>query len=136
MSNHSGSRRSLTASPGAKTSGLIRESEVGPYELNTATVSMPTPGVTDKRVSPDVEAPTARTFLAMAGLPIVHVDRRNSPSLPAERVRRRPCRGETYSGDIQSACLLCTAAEALSHLAYAVMRTRLGSSCESHFFIC
>lgn len=76
----------LTASPGATTSGLMRPSWVGPYELNHATVSTsaypflpsvtppPTPVVV-KRVSPDDVAPTARAFLPIAGEPIVQTVR-------------------------------------------------------------
>ena len=91
----------LTASPGATTSGLMRPSWVGPYELNAATVSMsaypfvlsivlPSAPVVVKRVSPDDVAPTARAFLPIAGEPIVHTVRPSSmsPSLPAANISR------------------------------------------------
>lgn len=42
--------------------------------------------VADMLESPDVVAPTARTFLAMAGLPTVHEERTRSPLFPAEEM--------------------------------------------------
>ena len=91
----------LTASPGATTSGLMRPSRVGPYELNADTVSTsaypfapsktsPSAPVVVNRVSPDAVAPTARAFLPIAGVPIVHTVRLSlmSPSLPAANISR------------------------------------------------
>ena len=91
----------LTASPGATTSGLMRPSRVGPYELKNATVStsaypfvpsaiLPSAPVVPKRVSPDDVAPTVRAFLQIAGVPIVQTVRPSSmaPSLPAASTSR------------------------------------------------
>lgn len=82
-------------SPGATTSGLIRPSSVGPRELNAATVSRPdvsVPGdmtaVVESCVLPEVDAPTASTFLAMPGLLIVHVARTVSPWFPAAKISK------------------------------------------------
>ena len=45
--------------------------------------------VNEIREAPDIVAPTARTFLAMAGLPIVHVERPiSSPSFPAAKINK------------------------------------------------
>lgn len=90
----------LTASPGATTSGLMRPSRVGPYELNADTVSTsaypfapsknsPSAPVIVKRVSPDDVAPTPRAFLPIAGVAIVHTVRSSmSPSLPAANISK------------------------------------------------
>lgn len=82
-------------SPGATTSGLIRPSSVGPWELKAATVSRPDVSVSgdmiavvERWVLPDVEAPTARTFLAIAGLLIVHDGRTLSPMFPAANISK------------------------------------------------
>lgn len=82
-------------SPGATTSGLIRPSSVGPRELKAATASRPDvsmsgdmTAVAESCVLPEVEAPTARTFLAMAGLLIVHDDRTVSPVFPAANISK------------------------------------------------
>ena len=74
---------------------------MGPYELKNDTVSMsakelceetpsssPTEFVAGNRVSPEEDDPTASTFLAMAGLPIVHVVLSRSPSFPAAKINR------------------------------------------------
>lgn len=90
---------SLTMSPGAITSGLIRPSSDKPRALKYATVSMsvtrfvpsvmsPSEPVRVMRVPPEVLAPTARTFFVSAGLPIVQVSRSKSPSLPAANISR------------------------------------------------
>lgn len=88
-----------TPSPGATSSGLIRLSVEGPWELKNETVSMseavpptvnstPSALVVVNRVSPEDDAPTARTFLPMAGLPTVHAVVFSSPALPAAKISR------------------------------------------------
>lgn len=62
---------------------------MGPYELKKATVSIVVSfsgkrkAVPEKRVLPATVAPTVRTFLAIPGLIIVHVEREMFPSFPA-----------------------------------------------------
>lgn len=80
--------RLLTASPGATSSGFTLPSNDGPVELKNATVSISELPLAERRVLPDVEAPTARTFFAMAGLFIVHVSRTTSPMFPAENMSK------------------------------------------------
>lgn len=73
----------------------MRLSMVGPHELKKATVSAPdvsasglTTSVTERRVLPDVVAPTARIFFAIAGLEIVHVELTVSPEFPAAKISK------------------------------------------------
>lgn len=91
----------LTASPGATTSGLMRESSVKPHELNVDTMSTfakpfePSSGVRSalvvvKRASPVDVDPTARAFLPIAGEFMVQSVRPGnlSPWLPAANTSR------------------------------------------------
>lgn len=48
----------------------------------------PSGPVVVRRFTPEEDAPTARTFFAMAGVPMVHESRLTSPSLPAAKSRR------------------------------------------------
>lgn len=68
------------------TSGLILPSANGPRPENPDTSSMVLP--TENLVIPDFELPTAKEFLPVAGVVMLHKSVDESPLLPAAKTRR------------------------------------------------